>query len=218
MEKVTMLMVDDHDVVRHGLKFILENQDTFSVNITEASTKSECLELIMSKGKNAFDVVLMDVNLGKESGIELTKELLADNPKLKIIALTMHEDEYVIRQMLDAGVKGYLLKNTGGEELIRAIQTVVNGEKYYSNRVALTLLNERKEEPKDDTKELLSSLSAREVEILKLIVNEMTNEEIANKLYLSKRTVDGHRQKLIAKLGVRNTAGLVKFAMKSGVS
>lgn len=162
----------------------MEHQNPTSFKITEASTKSECLEIILSKGEDAFDVVLMDVNLGKESGIELTRELLEKNPKMCVIALTMHEDEFIIRQMLDAGAAGYLLKNTGGEELIRAIQTVINGEKYYSNRVALTLLNERSEEPRDNTEELLKSLSQREIQILKLIVNELTNEEIAKKTVL----------------------------------
>lgn len=216
MNAVNMLMVDDHDVVRKGLKFILQNQDTIEFEITEAASRQECLT-ILEESRAPFDIILMDVNLGKESGIELTRELLEKNKSLKIIALTMHDDEFVIRQMLDAGVVGYLLKNTGGEELIRAIQTVMNNEKYFSNRVALTLLNERTEEPHDNTSELLSTLSPRERQILKMIVSEMTNEEIAEELFLSKRTVDGHRQKLIAKLGVRNTAGLVKFAVKAGV-
>ena len=216
MNAVNMLMVDDHDVVRKGLKFILQNQDAIEFEITEAASRIDCLTTI-EEAKKPFDIILMDVNLGKESGIELTKELLEKNKSLKMIALTMHDDEFVIRQMLDAGVVGYLLKNTGGEELIRAIQTVMNNEKYFSNRVALTLLNERTEEPHDNTTELLSSLSPREKQILKMIVSEMTNEEIAEELFLSKRTVDGHRQKLITKLGVRNTAGLVKFAVKAGV-
>ena len=216
MNAVNMLMVDDHDVVRKGLKFILQNQDVIEFEITEAASRLDCITII-DETKKPFDIILMDVNLGKESGIELTRELLEKNKNLKIIALTMHDDEFVIRQMLDAGVVGYLLKNTGGEELIRAIQTVMNNEKYFSNRVALTLLNERTEEPQDNTTELLSTLSPREKQILKMIVSEMTNEEIAEELFLSKRTVDGHRQKLIAKLGVRNTAGLVKFAVKAGV-
>ncbi|MCH2225402.1 MAG: response regulator transcription factor [Crocinitomicaceae bacterium] len=212
MDTIRILLVDDHDVVRQGLIFILQGEDSFFCDITEAASPAVCHEAF---DQNEFDVVLMDVNLGSASGITLTKELLIKKPDLKVIALTTHDEEYIIRQMVSAGAVGYLLKNTGGEELTRAIRTVLNGEKYYSNRVALTLLQERSVKPEDNTATLAKSLSCREVEILQLIVSEMTNEEIAEKLFISKRTVDGHRQKLIGKLGVRNTAGLVKFAIKA---
>ena len=211
-------MVDDHYVVRKGLISILENQDSMEFNIIEASSRKECIAILEdTKESILFDIILMDINLEKESGIELTQELILRNADFKIIALSMLDDEYVIRQMLDAGAVGYLLKNAGGDELIRAIQTVLKGEKYFSNQVALTLLHERAEEPRDQAAELLLSLSSRELEILKLIVDELTNEEIAGELFLSKRTVDGYRQKLIVKLEVRNTAGLVKFAVKAGL-
>lgn len=218
MAIVNMLMVDDHYVVRKGLISILENQDSMEFNIIEASSRKECIAILEdTKESILFDIILMDINLEKESGIELTQELILRNADFKIIALSMLDDEYVIRQMLDAGAVGYLLKNAGGDELIRAIQTVLKGEKYFSNQVALTLLHERAEEPRDQAAELLLSLSSRELEILKLIVDELTNEEIAGELFLSKRTVDGYRQKLIVKLEVRNTAGLVKFAVKAGL-
>lgn len=213
-KSVKMLLVDDHDVVRQGLKFILRNQETYNFDMMEASSRETCLEACRD---NDFDIILMDVNLGKDSGVDLTRELLKQDNSRRIIALTMHEDEYIIHQMVNAGVTGYLLKNTGGEELTRAIQTVLSGESYYTNRVALTLLQKRSNPKKDNMAVLVESLSPREKEILRLIVDEMTNEEIANKLFLSKRTVDGHRQKLIGKLGVRNTAGLVKFAIEANL-
>lgn len=214
IEKVKLLIVDDHSVVRQGLKFILQNQDEYEFEITEASSRLACLKAL---DNNHFDIILLDIKIGTDDGIALTREILIGNADLNIIALTMHEDEYIIKQMMNAGANGYLLKNTGGEELLWAIKSVLSGEIYYSNKVAITLLQEDKPSPKNKTSTLKESLTAREKEILKYIVAEHTNEEIAKELSLSKRTIDGHRQNLIEKLGVRNTAGLVKFAIKAKI-
>ena len=215
MQKLRILIVDDHSVVRKGLVFILENQDEFDFEIQEASNKTACFERLK---KSDFDIILLDINLGKESGIDIAKEILIYNQDQKIIALTMHEDEFIIKQMMNAGAKGYLLKNTGGEELIWAIKSVMSGEIYYSNKVAITLLNERKEKAATKTDILKESLTKREIQVLKLIVDELTNEEISQELNLSKRTVDGHRQNLLSKLNVKNTVGLVKFAIEAKIN
>lgn len=214
MRKIRVLIVDDHNIIREGLRFILNQQKKFSIEIEEASNRTSCLNLC---DINTYDIVLMDINLGKESGIELTKELVKKYPKLPVIALTMHEDDFIVRQMLEAGAKGYLLKNTSGEEMNLALETVLSGEKYYSYKIALNIIREGKPSQLDEMQERKNRLSKREIQVIKLIVAELTNEEIAAKLNLSKRTVDGHRQNIIEKLNVRNTAGLVKFAIEANL-
>lgn len=158
-------------------------------------------------------------------GIKATAQIVKENSQAKIIALSMHSDDYEIRSMIKAGARGYLLKNTGSEVLSEAIKTVLEGKKYYSNEVALKLMEpytgdlsnktEKTSVNRIDKRKI--SLTRRELEVLKLIANEYTNEEIAKKFELSKRTIDSHRQNILSKLQVKNTAGLIKYAIRLGL-
>ena len=149
----------------------------------------------------------------KLNGIKATKIILDKKPDIKIIALTMHDDTNYISEMVKAGAKGYLLKNTEFDELIFAIKKVYAGEMFFSMQVT-SIMTSSVTDKKEDSLIALNQLTKRERQILKLIAEEYTNKEIAEKLFLSSRTVDTHRRNLLIKVGAKNTAGLVKFALK----
>lgn len=168
------------------------------------------------------DVILMDINMPVMSGVETTKKIKELYPEIKILALTMFDDTLHINEMINAGASGYLLKNAGKEELVTAIKKVYAGEKYVSNEVSVKLIERmfNKEQEKTSTvasNTRKSELTKREIEIIKLIAQEMTNAEIAAKLNNSPMTIITHRKNLLRKLGVKNTAGLIKYAMQNGL-
>lgn len=222
MDKIKILIADDHKLVRTGIRYTLTgNEDVnFIDRIDEVVNGKEAVEKM---DIFFYDIILMDINMPEMDGITATKEIIGKFPEAKIIALSMHSDDYEIRSMVQAGAKGYLLKNTGSEMLVEAIKTVCDGGKYYSNEIALKLMEPYSEAlPRDfgiarrkDRRKI--SLTRRELEVLKLIANEYTNEEIAQKLDLSKRTIDSHRQNILTKIQVKNTAGLIKYAIQLGL-
>lgn len=222
MDKIKILIADDHKLVRTGIKYTLTGSDNvnFIERIDEVVNGKEAVERAKIF---TYDIILMDINMPELDGIKATAQIIRDNPKTNIIALSMHSDDYEIRSMIKAGAKGYLLKNTGSEVLTDAIKTVLDGGKYYSNEVALKLMEPYTEEPTTDKHIPIRvdrrriSLTRRELEVLRMIANEYTNDEIAKKFELSKRTVDSHRQNILSKLQVKNTAGLIKYAIRLGL-
>jgi DNA-binding NarL/FixJ family response regulator len=223
MKKIKILLVDDHKLVRNGIRYTLESGRSAEIikRIDEAAAADEAISRAMV---TKYDIIFMDINMPGMDGIQATKEILRNDKSVKIIAISMHDEDYEIRSMMDAGAVGYLLKNTGTEILDEAIQKILNGGNYYSNDVALKLMkpvNEsllKKEKIiRDSISKNDSVLTRRELEILEMIAAEMTNDEIASKLNLSKRTVDSHRQNILNKLQVKNTAGLIKYAFKVGI-
>jgi DNA-binding NarL/FixJ family response regulator len=215
MKSTTLLIVDDHRVVREGLKYILNQSQRFDFKIDEAENAAEALARV---GSFTYDIILMDIKLREESGIDLTRQILSKYPDTSILALSMHDEESVIRDMLEAGAKGYVLKNIGAEELEKAFLTIMGGDSYFSNEVSQKLMNpERVDRASYEFARGKMLITKRERQILQLISEEMTNEEISVKLGLSKRTIDSHRQKMLVKLGLKNTAGLIKFGMKNNL-
>ena len=223
MNKLKILIADDHKLVREGIKITLSQSTSLyefermdeAANGEEAVIKSELFD---------YDLIFMDINMPVLDGIEATKKIKSDkNKENKIIALSMHSEEFQIKSMIQAGASGYVLKNTGLDELNRAIKTVINGNKYYSNEVALKLLGDFQEDDFNTasapTKPMvkIAELSNREIQVLRLIASEFTNSEIAKKLKLSRRTIDSHRYNIVNKLHVKNTAGLIKFALKNNL-
>lgn len=206
LEEIKVLIVDDHEIVRQGFRLILNAQEDLNLVISELTDGEDVVELYK---KEQFDIVFMDINMKNVGGVEATKKLTKQFKKAKVIALSMHNDDYNIKLMLEAGASGYLLKDTGVEEIKKAIKTVLGGNKYFSNEVALKLLGLIGE---DTTK---SKISKRELQVLKYIASELTNDEIAKKLKISKRTVDSHRQSLLLKFNCKNTAGLITHAIKN---
>lgn len=210
---IKVAIVDDHKMFRDGVTAILNDYKDVTV-VWSASNTQETLAAIE---KEVPDVILMDITLGEESGITLTKVLLEDNSNLKILAISMHQEDTYIVKILELGAKGYLLKDSGGEEMLNAINTVHNGGTYYSNHVSQVLIGHitKGTSPKDKSKAI--PLTKREQEILTLIAQEYSNPEIAKELFISIRTVDTHRRNLLDKLQAKNTAGLVKHAIKFGL-
>tara|TARA_B110000967_G_scaffold49358_1_gene50289 strand:+ start:1604 stop:2278 length:675 start_codon:yes stop_codon:yes gene_type:complete len=223
MEKLKILIADDHKLVREGIKITL-SQDNSLFEFERMDEASNGEEAVIKAELFDYDLIFMDINMPIMDGIEATKKIKSDKTsENKIIALSMHSEEFQIKSMIKSGASGYILKNTESEELNRAIKTILNGNKYYSNEVALKLLGDFKG---DDINPAISSskpmvkiaeLSNREIQVLRLIANEFTNVEIAKKLKLSRRTIDSHRYNIVNKLNVKNTAGLIKFAMNNNL-
>jgi DNA-binding NarL/FixJ family response regulator len=159
------------------------------------------------------NVLLLDINLPDKSGLDVCKQLRAEQPDVKILALSMHNDESYISAMLNLGAQGYVLKNTGRTELCAAIRALAEGRTYFSQEVTDTMMQSLMRERKGGTAKEPPKISRREREVLKLIMDECTTQEIAAQLFLSEKTVESHRAALLAKLGARNTAGLVKAAL-----
>ena len=210
---ITVAIVDDHKMFRDGVASILNHEKDLKVIWTAANSQ----ETLQQIEKVFPDVLLMDITLGKESGITLTTLLINKYPKLKTLAISMHyEDNYIVK-ILEEGAKGYLLKDAGGVEMINAIRTVAGGDTYYSNNVSQVLLKHISKGTRPKDKNIKIPITKREKEILRLIAQEYSNPEIAKELFISIRTVDTHRRNLLDKLQVKNTAGLVKYAYKLGL-
>lgn len=209
MPSIKILIADDHKIVRDGIIAMLEDYDEMQV-LKEAASGEEVLEICEEAD---IDLIIMDLNMGEMGGIEATKRVKELYPEIKVLALTMMRDDQKIRDMVQAGAAGYIFKNSGIDELAEAIETVMKGELYFSDEAVYSLITNKPQEKKEnDHKE--KNLTEREVEVLKLICQENTNPEIAEKLYISVRTVDTHRRNLLQKTGARNTAGLVRYAIK----
>jgi DNA-binding NarL/FixJ family response regulator len=214
MKTTNILIADDHKMFREGLTELLIKEPNMKV-IGGAGNGDEIRHMLK---QSKVDIVLMDIDIGETNGIEMTQEVSRDYPHVQVLALSMHEEKNYIVKMLEAGAKGYILKNAGKEEMINAINTVANGHTYFSSQVSAKLLEyitnpvAQKKKKVDGT-----PLTDREVEVLKLIADEYSNPEIAEQLFISVRTVDTHRRNLLDKLMVKNTAGLVKYAIQKGL-
>lgn len=213
-KKLKILLADDHLIIRNGLTLMLNQQKTFHVEISEANDGNEVIELIENSSE-PFDIIIMDINMPEKDGITTTKYLTNKYKGIKILALSMHSEDYLVQQMLNAGAMGYLLKNAGIEELTKAIQTILRSKKYFSNDIAQLLLrnNSTKISNNESTNKPQKLLTVREKEILKLIADELTTSEISKKLQISIRTIDGHRRHIIKKLNIKTTIGLAKYAL-----
>jgi len=216
MNKIQVVIADDHKIIRVGLRGLLEREKDIEVT-GEAENGNDLLDLLK---KIKVDVILMDIDMGETSGIDATRNVKRLYPAIQVLGLTMHEEQNYIVNMLEAGASGYLLKNAGRDELLTAIHTVNKGDSYFSQKVSATLLQaitQQKETPTAHHHKEQIPLSDREIEVLKMIAEEHSNGEIAEKLFISIRTVDTHRRNLLEKLNVKNTAGLVKYAIEKGL-
>ena len=211
MDKIKILIVEDHQIFRLGIKTLLSKQGRFDI-VGEAE---DGLEACQKAKKTKPDIILLDIHLPKKNGIEVAKDILSEEPNTKILILSIDKEEDSINKILKAGALGYVLKNASSAELINAIKVLAKGNSYFSKEVSSIILSQITK-PRKEKFIIQSSikLSKREMEILEFIASELTNKEIANKLFISPRTVDTHRRNLLQKLKVKNTAGLVKYYMK----
>lgn len=213
--KIRVVIADDHLIFIEGIKTLIKDTDVALVG--EATDGDNLIQIL--QGKDA-DVVLMDVNMPRLNGIQATEKIKSRFPNVKVLGLTMVEDSRNISAMMKAGASGYLLKTTGKQELIDAIHKVHEGQRYLSNEVSLKLIDDLltpSESSQTSRQERNPQITRRESEIIKLIAQELTNDEIARKLNNSPMTIITHRKNLLRKLGVKNTAGLVKYAVQNGL-
>lgn len=210
-----ILIADDHAMFADGISSILNTEPDINV-VGQCLDGPKVMEFLK---KEPVDVLLLDVNLPGMSGIDVCKEVSSKYPDVKVIAISMFNEESFVTEILNNGAKGYVLKNTGREELLKAINTVLSGKSYFSEDVTETimkgLMNHRTGSKK--AKKDIPKISKREKEVLDLIVREHTTQEIANKLFISLKTVESHRSNLLSKLNARNTAGLVRIAMENNL-
>lgn len=208
---IEIAITDDHTIVIEGIRTMLKSNK--EIEILQSFTN--ITDTLNGLDKN-IKVLLLDINLPDGNGITACKDLLQKFPNLHIIALTNFEDVSFIKQIIKNGAMGYLLKNTGKNELVTAIKTVLEGERYLPQNIQEMLLNESlgKSAPSSF---FVPKLTSREKEILDLIIKEYTSEEIADKIFISIKTVESHRSNLIQKLGVKNSAGLVRVAFEKGL-
>ena len=211
---ITVLLADDHKIMRDGLHTLLETQDDISV-VAETEDGRGAVQLA---GKYKPDVVIMDIAMPKLNGIEATSQITRDYPDVKVISLSMHSDKRFIAEMLKAGVSGYLLKDCAFEELITAIRSVVSGKFYLSPCIAGVVVEDFVSPKAKDGETVFSVLSSREREVLQLLSEGKRTKEIATQLHLSVKTVETHRMKIMSKLNINNLAELTKYAIREGLT
>lgn len=210
---IKILVADDHTMFVDGIDSILKNETDIKV-VGRCYDGASVLKFVE---ENEVDIILLDVNLPEMNGIEVCKAIREKNDPTKILAISMFNEESFVTEILNNGAQGYILKNTGREELLKAIHTVQGGKSYFSDDVTQTIMKGLMKQRKASKKRegFFPKISRREKEVLKLIVQEHTTQEIANKLFISLKTVESHRSSLLNKLNARNSAGLVRIAMEN---
>jgi len=212
--KIKVILTDDHNIVREGLKLLLENDEEIEI-VAEAANGVELLAVLE---RTPADLVLLDINMPIMDGYEAAQHITERYPDIKLLVLSMLNQEQFVQRMLSAGAAGYVLKNSGKNELRTAIKLVADGNHFISSDLVARLLHKPVEAETEEGNAAVKGaiLSKREIEILQLISEGLTNAEIADKLFVSKRTVETHRQNIIEKTNTRNTANLIKYAMQNG--
>lgn len=208
-DKLKVFIVDDHEFFRNGLKMVI-NRLKYAKVTGEATNGKEFLELLSEEEP---DIVLIDIQMPVMNGIEATRTALEEYPDLKIVALTMFDDEEYVQSMIDAGAKGFLLKNITKEILDQALQAIQSGKNYYSPELFEFFTKKVVSEPRQDDGEV--QFTRREKEILQLICDGLTNKEIADRLFISERTVVGHKSNLLAKTNCKSSVGLLSYAIRN---
>ncbi|MDZ7658289.1 response regulator transcription factor [Fodinibius sp.] len=211
MANINILLADDHDIVRDGIRMLLEDEVGFRI-VSEAENGEEAIKACK---EDDIDLVIMDISMPKMNGIEATEKIKESSPDIKVLALTMMDEDQHIRQMIEAGASGYILKSSDKVELVDAITTILDGKHYFSDDATQSVMMDLvKGTAKENNSTDPGNITDREKEVLELIVKQYTNQEIAEELYISTRTVDAHRRNLLQKTGAKNTAGLVTYAFR----
>ena len=209
-KQVDIIIVDDHKIFREGLGFILTNHTGLQV-IGEASNGKEFLEILEKKKP---DLVIIDISMPVMNGIEATKLAIKKYPDLNILALSMFGDENYYFEMISAGAKGFILKESEGSELIEAVETILMGKNYFSQELLRNIIFSVNNKFNNFNKHS-NKFTKRELEVLTYICQGLTNEEIANTMFLSQRTIEGHKSNLLKKASVKNTVNLIMYAIKN---
>lgn len=211
-----VILAEDHNIVRNGIRMLLEADKEISI-VAEAVNGREVIDLIAA-GISA-DIVLADINMPELDGITLIKQLKIVSPAIRVVVLSMLDNEKYVSQAFTEGAYGYLLKNVSADELLFSLKHVYTGGKYICAELSIRMLDTLINSPVPAAIAVNNNIefSSREIEVLHLIAEGLTNAEMSDKLFISKRTIEGHRQSLIEKTGSRNTAALIRFAVLSGI-
>ena len=209
MSKIKVLIVDDHPMLRTGLVALVNEQQDMTV-VGEAANGVEAVNMVDECHPN---LVLMDINMEGLVDVNSTRTITRNYPETKVLAFSMHQEAHIVKNMIEAGASGYLLKSVGHEEVIIGIRKVALGENYYCDKV-MDLITDVLSGNSDLVHQV--KLSNRETEVLSFVAKEFSNQEISEKLSMNIRTVETHKRNLIKKLGVRNVVGLAKYAMENG--
>ena len=211
---ITIVLADDHKIMREGLRALLEKQPDFEV----AAEADNGLNAVQLAKKLKPDIIIMDIGMPGLNGIEATRQIAAEAPSTKVIALSMHSDKRFVIEMLKAGASAYLLKDSASEELASAIRTVISGKPYLSPNITDVVLKDYLSTVSKTEPNAFTLLTPREREVLQLIAEGRTTKQIATALFLSVKTVETHRQQIMEKLGLRSIAELTKYAIREGLT
>ena len=213
---IQVLLAEDHNIVRNGIKMLLGSDKEIQV-AGEATNGKEALDFISSN--EGIDVILADINMPELDGISLIKEAHNLKPDIRVVILSMHDNDKYVSQAFQEGASGYLLKSVSADEMIFSLKHVKAGGKYLCSELSIKMLEKLSQKSVNSVSENVSNIefSMREIEVLHLIADGLTNSEMSEKLFLSKRTIEGHRQSLIEKTGSKNTAALIRYAVLNGI-
>ncbi|MEM6628817.1 MAG: response regulator transcription factor [Bacteroidota bacterium] len=205
--KIKIGIVDDHRIFLDGIALLLSEKEDMEV----VAKMTDYGEFFQRLSDIEMDVLLLDVEMPRICGIDMMEKLLRKNPYLRVLMLTMYKDPSIVKKAIQTGAHGYVLKNVGTEELLTAIRTIAQGKKYFSPDVMQEVMEAL------HPSQTYSSLSSRELEIIQLIADQQTTKEIAKILHLSRYTIETHRKNILLKLGLKNTAGLIKYSLQKGL-
>lgn len=211
--KIKLMLADDHAMLRHGLSRSLELEEDFAV----VGQALDGYAAIKQAKELQPDIIIMDIGMPGLNGIEATRQITRDNPKIKVIGLSMHSSDKYVREMFKAGATGYLLKDCSFEELVEAIRTVMSGKTFISPSIGDMIIKEYTNK-EDDVKSVFTILSQREREVLQLLAEGQSTKQIGTQLNISPKTVEAHRLRLMEKLEIDNVAQLTKYAIQEGLT
>ncbi len=211
---IRIILADDHKIIRDGLSSLLGQEKDIDV-IAQAKDGHGTVELVR---KLSPDMTIMDIGMPSLNGIEATRQIINEFPKMKVVALSMHSDKKFVTEMLKAGASGYLLKNCAFEELAEAIRTVMSGKVYLSPSITNVVIDSCIKKSPDSSATVFSALTNREREILQLLAESNTTKQVARMLHISAKTVETHRSKIMHKLGFDNMVSLTKYAVREGLT
>lgn len=212
-DKVRIFIVDDHQILIDGVKSLLRNEERFQI-LNEALSAKDALSKLAEDYN--YDILITDISMPGMDGVELSKRVKQLYPEIKILVLSMYNNQQVATEIIMSEAEGFILKNTGKQELVAALNAISDNGTYYSREVLLAMMQKVKSDKK--TEEEIANLTDREAEILQLICEELSSEQIAQKLNISKRTVDTHRQNIYEKTGCKTIISLIKFALRNNLA
>ncbi|MCE7990974.1 MAG: response regulator transcription factor [Roseivirga sp.] len=212
-DSIKILIADDHEMIIEGMKLMLNQVPDFEV-VAEAYDGEKVIEIV--KSIHELDLVILDINMPKKDGIEVAKQLKEEFPEVKILIVSMYNRPEFIKNLIAIGVDGYVLKNSGKKELHQAIRSLMQNEPFYGKEITKTVIKSYQKKKVFDSP-LDIEVTEREKDVIRLIADGLNSAEIAEKLFVSSHTIDTHRKNILSKLQVKNSAGVIRFGIQTGI-